>query len=279
VPIARPDLPLAEPEPADRPSPAGSLGAAVLALAVAGGVAVAARSGRVELLGALALVQALLIGLWLRLLRPPGPTVVGVLAGGLAVTADLLLYRQQTAELRTLAAVVAVAFPLALAGQLVRGVTREEVTAALAATMSLGVSMALVAGLLVAARLPGGRNVLVVAAAALGTAIAVARVVDLILPGPRFAPTVARGVPGLAAGALAGTAAGVAAAHVGGKISLMSGLGVGIAVAAVAVLADLAAGYLLVDRQGSRLGFALGPLLASAYAVAPAYALGWILLN
>jgi hypothetical protein len=77
---------------------------------------------------------------------------------------------------------------------------------------------------------------------------------------------------------LAGTGAGVAAAQVGGKISLMAGLGVGIAVATVTVLADLAAGYLLVDR-GGRLGFALGPLLASAYAVAPAYALGWILLN
>ncbi len=270
----------------ERPSLVPTLVAAGGAAVLTGLLLGAAQIASAVFAGVVLVVQVLLVVAWYRGVRTPGRIGVAVVAGGAAVAADVVLLYADDATVGPLAGVIAVAFGAAIVTQLVRGVARRHVTEAFGSTMTLVVAVASLATMISLDRQSGGPGLLGTCLAAAGAGMVVARLVDLVKPGPNVHYAVPRGVVGIAAGSLAGAVAAVVGAVFSDSLSLPLAALAGWGVALAGILADLGVGYASAGKalvgeepEASPLRPLLGPLLGLAVAAPAGYVFGLVLLN
>lgn len=284
-----PTAPLPDgPPPGSARSTAAAIAAAVAAVATlalwftAGGtVAVYAAT--------VLLVQAALVAAWCVAARPPAPA--GVAAVGLltAVGVDAVGLWSDRTTAAPLVGVVAGAFGLVIVAQLVRGVTRRNVTEAFGASLTVALAVTALATTVPLLR-QDGRALLSAFLLASGTGVVVARLGDLVAPRPVVHEAVPRGLLGLGLGGFAGAGVAALSAAVSDPLSIPLAAAVGWVVATAAVLADLGVGYaragrLLTGHDDRRpaldaaLSAVLGPLLGLAVAAPVGYVFGLVLLT
>lgn len=169
----------------------------VAALVVGGALALAARAGATELLIALAAVQALFALAWVFGTAMPGRKGALVIAAAAATTADIVVSVWPDGRLGTLLAVLGMAIPAMFIHQLLRGAARVQVVSSLSAVALLVLAEVSLPALLQLRHEFGthlGGDVASSVAAALGGALVIGCLVDILLPAPRFDPGVARGL-------------------------------------------------------------------------------------
>jgi hypothetical protein len=230
-------------------------------LAVLAGVALCwtAHSGAVELLVAIAVLQAVLAAIWVPTLRLPGRKGAVASAAMVSAGSDVAVSVWPHARLAPLVAVVGLAVPVLLVLQLMRGAARVRVVDSLA-----GISVLLAAEIAVPALLQirhefpvgtlGADAAFGVAAAAAG-ALAAGCIADLVGAPLRFDPDVPRGLSGVVASTGAGALIGYlslrdSAQFIGGR-----GVFVGAAVGALVALLGVAMSF--VERGAPEVSAAL----------------------
>lgn len=259
---------------------AAGVGAALVALAAAG----ASYGGRPFLAGVVFVVQVLLTLAWFAVLDTPGSLGGFVICLASGAAADLLLVSGSGLSVSRLAGVLGLAFPAGLAAQLLRR-RRTRVAESLAGTVS-GVLLGLSAASLIALRGGrSGREAVVSALIGAGSALLVARLVDVGLARPPVVFGCTRGWPGVLIGMLAAAGAGYAYGGYAPAVSATTGLALAAATAALALAADLAVdlgrgalagvGY---ERQLAALT-PLTALLPLAVACPAAYLAGRVILG
>lgn len=250
---------------------------------------VAAVLAALALLGAPALgvgvfaVQTVIALAWLAAIDAKGSVGAFAIVVAAAAAADIAVGLTGNADIGQAAPVVGIALVVSLLHQLARR-PRRGVTLSLAGTMS-GVAFAICAVAYPALLAEGGGDE-ADAAALFGAAVALAlaRVVDLVIARPAAFPGSRRGIIGIVLGLLA--AVGVGAAYGAGTTSFGPATGVRIAAiaAVLALIADVAVDAVLTQappRDERRLS-ALTPLgvLLPVVLVGPvAYVSGRILLG
>ncbi|HEX6755236.1 MAG TPA: hypothetical protein VF109_04755 [Mycobacteriales bacterium] len=218
------------------------LAAAVVAVLVTVGLGVAAGYGRDGLLIGIAAVQFLLVPAWVLGTGMPG-RIGGIVIGlGAAAAADAALIVQDRTSLAALLGVLALAFPAMLAHQLARGVVRVRVTESLSGVAMLVAAEVALSTCLALARAVDGQRLASAVVVSAGAALAVARLVDAVVPAPRFAEDVAHGLPAVLAAAGAGALAGLL--YAGGQLSTGDGALLGAVVGGIAALVSVGVGYI-----------------------------------
>ena len=200
-------------------------------------------------LGRLAAVLVLQLGLVLAWVLMTGiEGFAGSLAVGAAaaVAADLMLVLPERPSLGGLLAVFGVGFLAVVLQQMLR-----RPRTALVASLSGGVLMFCVVGalgaLLLLDRGEGGEGRAAVVIAAVGAALLVGHLVDLVLPRPRLATDVPRGLPALVLAVAAAAAVTWVLRDVASVSGHLTGAGFGGVLGAVAALTAVAASYLVVE--------------------------------
>jgi hypothetical protein len=270
----------------EKPGQAPTLIAAGAAVILTGLLVGVAQLASLVFAGVVLVVQLLLVAGWFLGVRTPGRIAVAVVATGSAVAADAVLLYADDATVAPLAGVIAVAFGATIIGQLVRGVARRHVTEAFGSTLTLVVAVSSLASTISLDRQSGGPDLLTTCLVAAGAGMAVARLVDLVKPGPNVHYAVQRGVVGIAVGSVVGAIAAVLAAVLTDALSLPLAALAGWGVALAGILADLGVGYAgagktLVGEQqdATPLRPLLGPLLGLAVAAPAGYVFGLVLLT
>ena len=208
--------------------------------------------------GRLAAVLVLQLGLTLAWVLATGiQGFAGSLAVGAAaaVAADLALVLPDRHTLGGLLVVFGVGFLAVVVQQMLRR-PRPDLVASLSGGVLLFSAIGALAALLLLGRGPDGSGRALVVLLAVGTALVAGHLVDVVLPRPRLAPGVPRGLPGLGVAVLAGAgvtflARGLAEPAVG-----PAALAYGAVLGLVAGLMGLAASYVVVemtavDRPGT----------------------------
>jgi hypothetical protein len=237
---------------ASGPAPAAEynhLGSIVVAVLVGVLLALTARAGAVQLLVAVAVVQALLALAWVFGTGMPGRRGALVIAAAAAAAADVTVSVWPHGRLGTLLAVLGLAVPAMFVHQLARGAVRVRAVASLGAVALLVLGEVALPSLLqlrheFAPPRLGGEVVAGVAVIAAG-ALVIGYVVDLLFAAPRFDSDVPRGLFGL-----------IASAGLGGSIGYL--------------LLQSAPHAHFVGGRGAFIGASLGALIA-LFAVAVAF--------
>ena len=270
----------------DRPQVLPTAIAAGAAAILTGILLAGAQFGSVLFAGTVLLVQLLLVAAWFLGVRTPGRSGVGAVAVGAALAGDGAAAFARDATVAPLAGVVAVAFGATVVAQLVRGGARRHVTEAFGATMTLVVGVVALASTVSLHRQSGGPGLLVTCLVAAGVGLVVARVTDLVVPGPNVHYAVPRGLVGIGVGSVVGALAAIVAALLNDSISVPLAAIAGWGVALAGILADLAVGYASAGRalvgdepEASPLRPLLGPLLGLAVAAPAGYVFGLVLLS
>lgn len=215
-------------------------------------IAVALVAGLPELFGdrgRLAAVLVLQLGLVLSWVVVTGiQGFAGSLAVGAAaaVGADLVLVLPADPELGDLLVVLGMGFLVAVLQQMLRR-PREELVAALAGSVLLLTAVGALATLLLLGRTAAGHDRALVALIAVGVALLVGHLVDLVLPRPSVATGVPRGLLGLLLSAAAGAVVAWLARDVGGTDGAVPALVLGAALAGVTAMVALVASYVVVE--------------------------------
>jgi hypothetical protein len=241
------------------PSRLGLPTTALLAVLAGVGLCWTADAGAVELLVAVAVLQAALAAVWVPALRLPGRKGAVASAVMASAASDVAVSVWPHARLAPLVAVVGLAVPVLLVLQLMRGAARVRVIDSLAGiSLLLAAEIALPAFLQIRHEFPlgnvGGHAAFGVAAAAAG-ATAVGCLADLVAAPLRFDPDVPRGLPGVVASTGAGALIGYlslrdAAQFIGGR-----GVFIGAAVGALVALLGVAMSF--VERGAPEVSTAL----------------------
>ena len=225
---------------------------------------------------AVALLQVALVAAWVvatGIRGFVGSLALGVLA---AAGADAALLLPDRPELDALLAVLGLGFLAAIAHQMTRPAPRLYLVASLAGVVLLLCSVSALAVLLAVGRLDDGPRMLVTAVLAVGAALLVGHLVDLVLPRPQLAVGVPRGLPGLVLAVLAAVAVALLRRDGGTLLSSMSAATYGAALGGVAALMAVGASYVVAERGQSSWALpvvqAVLPLAAAA-PVAYAFAL------
>jgi len=220
-------------------------------------LAVALLVGLPELLGQtgrLAAVLVLQLGLvlcWVLVTGAQGFAGSLAVGAGAAVAADLSLVLPGDPELGELLAVIGVGFLAVVVQQMLRR-PRHELVASLSVAVLMLVAVASLAALLLLGRTDAGSERALVALLAVGTALVVGHVVDLVLPRPQLADGVPRGLAGAVLAVLAGAAVAVlAAGPVGDVLDVRRALVHGAVVSGVAALTGLVASYVVVEATAT----------------------------
>lgn len=176
-----------------------------------------------------------------------GSLAVGAAA---AVAADLALVLPSDPELGDLLAVVGVAFLAVVLQQMVRR-PRPDLVASLSGAVLMVVGVTSLAALLLLGRTDAGSERALVALLAVGAALVVGHLVDLVLPRPRLADGVPRGLVGLVLAVLAAAGVAVLAAGAGDALDDERSLVHGVVIGGIAALAALVASYLVVEATAT----------------------------
>lgn len=215
-------------------------------------VAVALLVGLPEVLdqtGRLAAVLVLQLGLvlcWVLVTGVQGFAGSLAVCAGAAVAADLALVLPADPELGELLAVLGVGFLAAVLQQMLRR-PRHELVASLAGSVLLLVAVASLAALLLLGRTDAGAERALVALVAVGAALVVGHLVDVVLPRPQLADGVPRGLVGVVLAVVAGAGAAVLAAGTGEALDAGRALVHGVVIGGVAALTGLVASYVVVE--------------------------------
>jgi len=199
--------------------------------------------------GRLAAVLVLQLGLVLTWVVVTGiKGFAGSLAVGAAaaVAADLVLVLPGRPELGDLLVVLGMGFLVAVLQQMFRR-PREDLVASLAGSVLLLTAVAALASLLLLGRTPEGHDRALVALLAVGAALLVGHLVDLVLPRPSLATGVPRGLLGLLLSVVAGALVAWLGRDVGGTAGTVPALVLGAALAGVTAMVALAASYVVVE--------------------------------
>lgn len=258
---------------ANGPAPAVDptlLGTAAVALFAGGGLALAARYSAVALLVGVAVVQAAAALSWALGTGMPGRKGALVLAAMAAGGADTVVSVWPHGRLGALLAVAGLAVPVLYAHQLSRGAARTRIVESMAMVAALVLAVIALASFLQLRHelrdTHSGPVATQGAIAALGAALVVGCLVDLVLPVPRFDRAVPRGLLGLVASAAVGAAVGYLVIH--GRSDFAGGRPafVGVALGAVAGLVAVGTSFVLhglgaidAERAPSRLSRLLRP--------------------
>ena len=176
-----------------------------------------------------------------------GSLAVGAAA---AVAADLILVLPERPSLGGLLAVFGVGFLAIVLQQMLRR-PRPDLVASLSGGVLLFCLVGALGALLLLGRGTGGSGRAAVAVAAIGTALVLGHLVDLVLPRPRLATDVPRGLAALVL-AVAGAAAVTWVLRDLGDISGdLTAAGFGAVLGLVTALTAVAASYLVVEATAS----------------------------
>jgi hypothetical protein len=196
-----------------------------------------------------------------------GSLVLGVLA---AAGADLAVVLPARPQLDALVAVLGLGFLAAVLHQMTRRTPRLYLVASLSGVVLLLCSVTALAVLLAIGRILHGERAFLTAVLAVGAALLVGHLVDLLLPRPEIADGVPRGVLGLGLAVLVAVVVAVLRRDGG----TLSAVGYGAALGGVAALAALAASYVVAERGRSNWALPVVQVVLPLAAVAPvAYAL------
>jgi hypothetical protein len=253
--------------------------AGVIAAALAG----LALLGTAPLGAGVFLVQVVIALAWLAALDTRGSVGAFAIAVVAAAVIDVVVADNSTADIGRAAPVVGIAVVVSLAHQLARR-ERRGVTLSLAGTVS-AVTFGWCAASYVALRGEGsGQDAVAAALFGAGVALAVGRVLDLVVMHPTVVPGSRRGVFGVILGVFA--AVGVGAAYGAHTPALGASIGIRLAViaAVLAAIADIAVDAVLVqapptDERPLSALTPLGVLLPVTLAGPVAYVAGRILLG
>jgi hypothetical protein len=228
--------------------PAAGLGAAAVVLLVA----LPDVLGDVGRLAAVLVLQLGLVLAWVLATGIQG--FAGSLAVGAAaaVAADLVLVLPSRPELGGLLAVFGVGFLAAVLQQMFRR-PRPDLVASLAGSVLLVCVVAALAVLLLVGRSPSGSGRALVALLAIGAALVVGHLVDLVLPRPQLAAGVPRGLLALLLAVTAGAAVGFLGRAAGEVSDGLVAAGYGAVLGAVAGFAGLVTSYVVVDAGKGQL--------------------------
>lgn len=246
------------------PLPRGSLRiAAVLAAATAVLLGAAAVAGRPELLVVVAVLQGVLAAGWVVGTGQPTP-LVGLSAGLAAAGAvDGAVLVRHPASLTPMLGVLAVVFPALLLVQLGRRAPRRRLTESLSGAAALTVAGTAPAAYLVLARTADGPRLAAAAGVSAALGLAVALLVDTVLPVPRFADGVPHGVLAVLAAAATGAGTGVVCAAGVPAVTTAGGAVLGATTATLAALVEVGVGFTAAtaapaaDRPARRTGWAV----------------------
>jgi hypothetical protein len=226
---------------------AGLGGGAVLLL-----VAMPAVLGDVGRLAAVLVLQLGLVLAWVLVTGIQG--FAGSLAVGAAaaVAADLVLVLPGRPELGGLLAVFGVGFLAAVLQQMFRW-PRSDLVASLAGSVLLVCVTAALAVLLLVGRSPSGSGRTLVALLAIGAAVVVGHLVDLLLPRPQLAADVPRGLLALVLAVAAGAGVGFLGQAAGEVSDGLIAVGYGAVLGAVVGLVGLVTSYVVVEAGAAQL--------------------------
>lgn len=194
-------------------------------------------------------VQVLFVLAWTMASRPAAVYWVATVAIVVAGVTDLLAVQRQEAALLPLFLVGLAGVVVGVGGQVVRRADRLRVTESIGATLLVTLGVCSFATLLVLSRVPAGTQTIFISLTATAVALAVARLLDAVLPWPRLAPQVPRGAAGVVVGAMFGTLASAVIGSYLVSFTPSTGAVIGLVAAGTAVLADLAVGYAEAGRQ------------------------------
>lgn len=252
------------------------VGLAVVIVAGAG-LVLSARASAVALLIATAVVQALIALGWVFGTALPGRNGALLIAAATAAGSDVAVSVWPHSRLGTLLIIFGLAVPLMFVHQLARSAARVRVVESLSAIALLVVMESALTAFVqlrheFVPAATGGRIVGAVLAAAAG-ALVVGYLVDMVMPAPRFDPSIARGLLAVVAAAGLGGSVGHLAITDGtafaGSRGTFAGAALGVLVGFLAVAAALmdeslpAPGSALA-RRVRPLAFALLPLSLAA---------------
>jgi hypothetical protein len=184
-----------------------------------------------------------------------GSLAVGAAAG---VAADLALVLPERPSLGGLLAVFGVGFLAIVLQQMLRR-PRHELVASLSGAVLLVVVVGALGALLLLGRGPGGDGRATVALAAIGTALVVGHLVDLVLPRPRLTADVPRGLTALLLSVLAAAAVAWFLRDLGDLSGDLAAAGFGALLGGIAALTAVAASYLVVEATDGELGPQVSP--------------------
>lgn len=250
----------------------------VASIVIGAGLAGSARAGATPLLVAVALVQAWWAVAWVFGTAMPGRRGALLIAVMTSAAADVTTSVWPDGRLGTLLPVLALAVPAMFVHQLFRGAARVQVVSSLAAVATLVLGEVALAALLQLRHEFGtkvGGTVAAAVVAAVGGALVIGCLVDLLLPAPRFDSAVPRGLLGLVAAA--GLGGSVGYLMLGGEAQFGAGRATftGAALGALTGLLAVAGAFVLhttpvpPSAVGRRLRPTLGALLPLAV-IAPA---------
>lgn len=230
--------------------------------------------------------QALFVAVWVIASRPPAPKVVAGVGLTVAAGTDIAAIMVRQASLEPLAYLMAAGFVIGVVGQLLRPAGRVRVMESLGSSLVIIVGVVSFATLIELTRHVRGTQALSACIGAAGIAVAIARLVDALLPIPRVAPQVPRGGLGVVLGAMAGTGCAAIAGYGLEGLETNWAAVAGLATALVAVMADLSVSYAEASRHVGADVPAMwlarhmqGPLAALAFAAPVAYAASVLLLH
>ncbi len=204
-------------------------------------------------LGRLAAVLVLQLGLVLTWVLVTGIQGFGgslAVGAAAAVAADLVLVLPHRPALGGLLVVFGVGFLAAVLQQMFRRPRPDLVASLAGSVLLLGVVGALAALLLLGRSSGSGRAV--VALLAVGAALVVGHLVDVLLPRPQLAAGVPRGLLALVLAAAAGAAVGFLGRDVSGVVDPLRAVVHGAALGGIAALVAVAASYLVVEATAEQ---------------------------
>ena len=204
-------------------------------------------------LGRLAAVLVLQLGLVLAWVLMTGiEGFAGSLAVGAAaaVAADLMLVLPERPSLGGLLAVFGVGFLAIVLQQMLRR-PRSDLVASLSGGVLLFCLVGALGALLLLGRGPGGTGRAAVAVAAIGTALVLGHLVDLVLPHPRLATDVPRGLAALVLAVVGAAAVAWILRDVGNLSGDLTAAGFGAVLGLVTALTAVAASYLVVEATAT----------------------------
>lgn len=236
-----------------RPHHVPAAGLAVLAAGLVAGLPPLA--GGVGTLAAVLVLQLALVLTWVLATGMQGFAASLAVGTAAAVAADLALVLPKDPVLGGLLAVLGVGFLAAVLQQMLR-TPREALVDSLAGSAVLLTAVGALAALLLLGRADEGGLTTVGLVA--GVALVAGHLVDQVLPRPRLAPGVSRGLLGVVLAVVAGAATAWALRDLA-DLGALRAPAVGAVVALVVALVAVAGSYLAVETTGEGEAQALSP--------------------
>jgi hypothetical protein len=222
--------------------------AGLVVVATGGTAALSAAQGELGQLVAVAVLQLALLAAWVVATGIRGRVGSIALGAAAAAGADAAMLLPERPELGGLLAVLGLGFLAAIVHQMTRPSPRLYLVASLAGVVLLLCSVSSMAVLLGVGRLDDGERALLTGVLAVGAALVVGHLVDLVLPRPQIAAGVPRGLLALVLSVLAAVGVAVARRDGGSLLDTLTAVTYGAALGGVAALMALGASYVVAER-------------------------------